>query len=522
MNGEPVSSREILAVFTDRHSGHAKFLGGEVEARTFLNMIIEDRLLIQEAYNIGLDTDPEVSKIVSEFEATKATKYLIWNELEKKANPTKDEVRAAWKEHLNFFVKVRQISVDTKAEAEEVRAALRGGADFEALAKSCSRSDSRFHNGHALVNWGQLDPEWERVVFAMQPGEISPPIPTPDGYDVIILDDRVDAPQADFDKISGQIEITLRRRKYDELANAWSAELRRKYHVADAPLDRTPSALLRVLKTAPDTVVATWDGGGSLKIKDTFNADELKAWTELSPVRAQHEIEGRIRATLNDPLVMLEVKERKIAAVPEIATDVQRYREYIMESVLFRDHIFHDVKVTPDDLKTYYDAHKGEFIDVEQRRVSQILVGTEAEAAKLHAKLAGGADFEELAKTSSRDMVSARSGGDLGWITAEKVPPSFKAVLTLGKGELTKPVHTSLGWHIIKVTDIKAPRQLTMDEAKDALQKKVLDAKQRAARGEWVEKLRAAAKIEISDAGIQQFVKENEFKGDAPPQHGVQ
>ena len=522
MNGEPVSSREILAVFTDRHSGHAKFLGGEVEARTFLNMIIEDKLLIQEAYNIGLDTDPEVTKIVNEYESSKATKYLIWSELEKKSTPTKEQIRAAWKEQLNFFVKVRQISVDTKQEAEEVRRALLGGADFDALAKSCSQSQSRFHGGHAIVNWGQLDPEWERVVFAMQPGEISAPIPTPDGYDVIILDDRVDAPQAELEKISGQIEVTLRKRKYDELAAAWSAELRQKYHVADASLDRTPAALLRTLIKAPDTVLATWDGGGSLKIKDTFTADELKAWSELPPVRAQHEVEGRIRATLNDPLVTLEVKERKIAAVPEIATDVQRYREYIMESVLFRDHIFHDLKITPEDLKKYYDEHRGEFVDVEQRRVSQILVASEADAAKLHAKLASGADFEELAKTSSRDMVSARSGGDLGWITAEKVPASLKAVLTLGKGEYTKPIHTSLGWHIIKVTDIKSPRQLTIDEAKEALQKKALDAKQRSARAEWVTKLRAAAKIEISDVAIKQFVKENEFKGDAPPQHGVQ
>ena len=521
VNGDPVSSREIVDIFSNRHSGHARFLGGELEARTFLNIVIEDRLLIQEAYTIGLDQDPEVLKLVGDYESSKATQYLIATELNQKSNPTKDEIRATWEKSLNFFVKVRQISVPTKQEAEEVRAALVSGGDFDALVANCSQADSRFHNGRALVNWGQFDPEWERVVFAMQPGEISQPIPTPDGYDIIILDDHYESTPAEFDKVSGQIEVILRKRKAEELKKAWSAELWTKYHVVPAPIDLTPVALVRLLASAPDTVVATWDGGGSLKLKDTFNAGELRMWSTLSPIRAQHEIESRIRATVNDPLVALEAKERKVEQIPQVADDIQRYREYIMESVLYRDHIFHDLKVTDDDRKKYYEEHKSELVEPEQRHVAQILAASEAEAKKLREKLAAGADFEELAKTSSRDTISGRSGGDLGWITQDKVPPALKAVLTLGAGELTKPIQTNLGWHIIKVLEIKPQRQLTIEEAQETLQKKALDVKQRAARAVWVDKLRAAAKIEISDAGIKQFVKENEFKGEAPPQHVV-
>lgn len=521
VNGEAVTSRDVLEIFTDRHSGHARFLGGEVEARTFLNILIEDRLLIQEAYNIGLDQDAEVRKIVGERESADATKYLITSEIDKKAVPTKDEVRAIWEKELGVYVKVRQISVETKEEADEIRTALLAGGDFDALV-ACSRAESRFHGGHAMVTWGQFDPEWERVVFAMQPGEISPPIETPNGYDVVILGDRPDMPRADFDKIYGQIEAILHQRKVAERKKLWADALRSKYHVATPTIDLTPAALLRVLATAPDTILATWDGGGKLTLKETFTANELRTWLKFPPVRARNEIDSRIRATVNGPLVDLEAKALKIAELPQIATEVRRYREYIMESVLFRDHIFRTLAVSDSDLKAYYDAHKSEFIEPEQRRVAQILVASEDEANKVRQQLDGGADFDQVAQSVSRDFVSSRSGGDLGWITPDKVPPSFKEVLTLGKGELAKPVRTANGWHIIKVTDIKSPHQLTIDEAKDAVRQKALDAKQRAARAEWVAKLRAASKIDISDAAIKQFVKENEFKGDAPPQHAMQ
>ena len=50
------------------------------------------------------------------------------------------------------------------------------------FARDCSRADSRLNGGHVVANWGQFDPEWERIVFALQPGELSPVIPTPGGY----------------------------------------------------------------------------------------------------------------------------------------------------------------------------------------------------------------------------------------------------------------------------------------------------------------------------------------------------
>ena len=506
VNGDTITVHDLLDAFTSRHGGHAKFLGGKAEAREFLNLIIDDRLFLQEAYDIGLDQDETVKQVVDEYTGKKAAEALVKLEIDDKSAPTEEEVQAAFKQ-LNFMVHVRQIIVETKEEAEEVRRAVLQGADFDAFARTCSIADSRSHGGHLVANWGQFSADWEKVVFALGPGEVSPIFETPDGYEFDILGYRADVDLPALDKVKSQIEVVLRQRKSDERKRAFGDELRAKYHVKLQPVD---------FETANDAVVATWDGG-QLTLGEIFEDNVLEMIRKLPPVRARYEIDSRIKATVNAPLTTLEAKARKIE--PE---DVNEYRETIMRKALFRDHVFKDVAVTDDDVKKYYDAHQSEFVEGEQRHVAHIMTSTEKDAVTAREKLVAGSDFAEVAKKFSRDYMTASSGGDLGWITQDKVPAAFNEVWALSTGDLSKPIKSQTGWHVIKVLEIKPRRQMTMDEVKDRVRQAALDEKQRSARSFWREKLRAAAKIELDDAAIQAFVAANEFTAPAPPQHKTQ
>jgi peptidyl-prolyl cis-trans isomerase C len=306
----------------------------------------------------------------------------------------------------------------------------------------------------------------------------------------------------------------------EERKRALGDELSARYHVAVLAADLPASILLRRLNSAPDQVVARWDGG-TMPLKDVFTEEELTMWGMFPPGRARKAIEKNIRAAVNGPLVALEAESRKLAESPEIAPAVDSYRETLMERRLFRDHVFRSVAVTDEEARAWYADHKGDFIAGEERHVAHIMLASEESAREVRAKLSAGADFEETAKQHSRDFVSAASGGDLGWITEGKVPASFKDVLALQKNEISKPLQSDAGWHIVKVLEIRPKRQLELEEVKERVHKTVLDSKQRAARAFWREKLRAAAKLEIDDNAIRAFVAANEFKGEAPAQHGV-
>ena len=144
--------------------------------------------------------------------------------------------------------------------------------------------------------------------------------------------------------------------------------------------------------------------------------------------------------------------------------------------------------------KAYDDAAKqmGDELEVHARH---ILVEKEDEAKAIAAELKKGIDFAELAKQKSKDP-GAADGGDLGYFTKEQMVPEFaEAAFKLDKGQISDPVKTQFGWHIIKVED-KRKRQLPeFDKVKDQLETFV----QRKAQVEFVTKLRAEGKIERLD-----------------------
>jgi parvulin-like peptidyl-prolyl isomerase len=243
-------------------------------------------------------------------------------------------------------------------------------------------------------------------------------------------------------------------------------------------------------------------------------------WAALPPIPARHDIEARIRATVNDPLVVKEAKGRNLAAQPDIARQVAKYRENVMEGILFREHVLKDVAVTDEEAKTYYEGHKSEFVEPEQRHVAHILLSTEAGAKAVRQQIIGGADFSQVARKQSRDAATALLDGKLGWITPEKVPPGFREVLKLGAGEVSAPIKSEHGWHLIKVSEIKPARQIPLDEVLPRVKKNATEAKERVVQNHWLEKLRASAKIDLDNAAIRKFVADNQFDANAAaPQH---
>ncbi len=145
-------------------------------------------------------------------------------------------------------------------------------------------------------------------------------------------------------------------------------------------------------------------------------------------------------------------------------------------------------KVTPDDIRRYYDQHREEYRLPEQVNVRHILIKTPApgpdgkvdeksvQAARTKAedilkKLKAGAKFEDLAKKFSEDPGSAKNGGSLGMISRGRTVPEFeKAAFSLPKGQLSDIIQTSYGFHILRVDDKQEARLKPLDEVKSSIE----------------------------------------------------
>ena len=163
--------------------------------------------------------------------------------------------------------------------------------------------------------------------------------------------------------------------------------------------------------------------------------------------------------------------------------------------------------VTEDDVKAYYEQSKAQYVEPEKRRVSHILIdnsedddAAKAKAESLLAQLNQGADFAELAESSSDDIVSAEMGGDLEWIERDVMDPVFEdaAFALENKGDYSDVIASEFGYHIIKLTDLQAQQVKAYDDVKADLRAELEKAEKVDAFYEKQTEMAALA-FEISD-----------------------
>ena len=157
-----------------------------------------------------------------------------------------------------------------------------------------------------------------------------------------------------------------------------------------------------------------------------------------------------------------------------------------------------DIKVTEDELKEYYDNIQPEI------QARHILVEDEATAKEVKQKLDAGGDFAEISNEYSTDEAAKAQGGDLGWIASDaNMDPDFlAAAFALEKGQISDPVKTQFGYHIIEVTDIKEKE--SFEDMKKDLEYELKVSK---IDNETMEK---ALQRELKDAGVK--VKDKDLK----------
>jgi foldase protein PrsA len=176
-------------------------------------------------------------------------------------------------------------------------------------------------------------------------------------------------------------------------------------------------------------------------------------------------------------------------SVDDLHTDLQQQAQ-------LRKLLSSKINITDEDIKNYYDQNKASFSTPEQVRASHILVETKEEADAILKQLKEGADFATLAKEKSQDPGSKDNGGDLDFFGKGVMDPAFEeAAFSLKVGELSEPVKSSFGYHIIKVTDRKEASAPTLEEKKADITDKLTSEKIYQLSQTFIQDLRSQAKI---------------------------
>jgi peptidyl-prolyl cis-trans isomerase C len=237
--------------------------------------------------------------------------------------------------------------------------------------------------------------------------------------------------------------------------------------------------------------------------------------------QGQQQDTPQFRDELRDVLITREVLaqealKRKLDKDPQYVAQMDVMRQQILLGVLFEDFV---KKNEPSEaaLRQEYDKAKNENDAAGRKEYlsRHIVVKDEADAKAIIEELGNGGDFAAIAKEKSTDPGSSDKGGELGWSEPDRfVAPYGEELRKLKKGEYSKePVKTDFGYHVVQVLDERPVAFPEYDSVKAQIRQGLLGK----ARDEYIEKLRAKAKIQkigsLADSG------DKEKKAESKPEN---
>ncbi len=238
---------------------------------------------------------------------------------------------------------------------------------------------------------------------------------------------------------------------------------------------------------------------------ELINQELTKANVTITDAEIGKELDEYKKRTPGGPDQFDAFLKRSGMTVDKIKTDIK-------QRLSLQKHLNKDGSMNiPDaEVKKYYEDNKKRYEVKERVKASHILIkvdkkADDAKKKEAKAKIDGiykeaskkGADFATMAKAKS-EGTSAPRGGDLGFFGKGRMVKEFEAVaFKMKPGQVSKPVQTQFGWHVIKVTDHQDAGQRKFDEVKDEINQRLQSRKFRTAREKFVKGLRTAGKVEV-------------------------
>ncbi len=283
-----------------------------------------------------------------------------------------------------------------------------------------------------------------------------------------------------------------------------------QYPISQAQLD-TIEALYKTAGQAPDEE----------RQPAEYNSFKLKLVEYLVTLEVMRQEASDYGVTITSADVdgrLLQIKQMFLGneqkfedAVAAQNLTLEELTQAIKESLWFekmKAAVTEDVTLTEDEVRAYYDSHTSEYVEQESRRVRHILIspfvdaagntvaGTptqddwdaaKSEAESIRSEILNDADFVTSVEEYSDDKVTREKGGDLGYVIRGQTLPAFEdVVFSLKKDTLSEPVKTTLGYHLVEVTDITPENQLSYDLVKEKIRTTLLEEKQAATWGQWL------------------------------------
>jgi peptidyl-prolyl cis-trans isomerase C len=499
VDGEPVTIEDLAYSLQITHRREDLSGAGKFDISQYIQKLIDDRLIIQEARRMGLEDSPDVQERIREYVLRESVVRLYNEEIVAKASVTEEDVVNYYRENYASFT-LNIIETGNEAEAEEILHKVESGEEFDKFALEYASHSEKQNGKELVVKKKTLRPAMQEAVSGLKPGEISRVIKDQDKYYILKLLDRQAAPDEELDSARGTIESVLKDQKIKKRSDEYLVELREK---SDVKIDRELLASIKLEEG--DKTREEWlkDKRPLVQANNmTLSAGDFVAMLPERPLKSNEEI---LDKWLDLKMVDLEAISRHYDVNSDLKDMVQRYKNELLKAAFARKAISPEIKLSEKEAEDYYQDHQNEYAKPVKYKIQQITLDSPEGAQEVLNSLAGGANFAWLAKTKSRDSF-ASDGGVTDWKTKAQLPGPVKDIIdNLKQGDISPVLQIDSGYLVFRLTEKSEKEIEEFSNVKAVVYNAAYKEKFHEIYNAYIDKLRKDARIELNDEAIRSF-----------------
>ncbi|MDO4617047.1 MAG: peptidylprolyl isomerase [Lachnospiraceae bacterium] len=416
---------------------------------------------------------PEQESMKADFEEQLLSQGEI-NEAFASVSVTDDEIRKFYEEGKENFkteeqINARHILMESLEEIRKIREQiLAGEISFEDAAIAHSTCPSAPQGGElGFFGRGMMVPEFDEAAFAAELNQVTEPVQTQFGYHLIKVIDKKLASIAPFEEVTDQIRAQLTQQKQNDVLVTRIEVLKGKYD--DIQVDE--SAVDRLIDQYPaqhQSYLQTEEGRNAVR-------EQKLAYMVLTR----------------------SAREKGKDQEADFFASVRDYEEQMLAQQMIQE-LFDSIEISDEEAKKYYDVAVSQFRTPEQVHARHILVDSREKADEIREKiLSGEISFEDAAKEHST-CPSKADGGSLGYFGHGQMVQEFdEAAFAAEIGQVTEPVQTQFGYHLIKVEDKKEAGEQPFEEVKNQIIQQMAEQRKNEVYFAKVQELKDVYGVEI-------------------------
>ncbi|MEE8575646.1 MAG: peptidylprolyl isomerase, partial [candidate division Zixibacteria bacterium] len=443
-----------------------------------LDSLVIKRLLINAAYDMGIDKTDQLTRLVLANQNQFLLDILFQRNVVDKAVVTDEEVRKVWG-MLEFKIRASHILVDNEDTAKALLERVLAGENFGQLAFDYSIDPSAQRNRGDLgfFTYGAMVPEFQDVAFALEPGEIAPPVKSDYGYHLIKLVDKTPNPgRVPFEQMRAELRKHLIDQSRKTLTQSYVKSLEEKFPITVDPATMDylihkraqlyPPQLLATLpqkdfddeqldRNERELVVATWNGGQMTLYEYLVQSRRVPEGGRPDFDDSEGIASFIFQMKAND-LLVLEATRLGLQDDPVYQRRIGFYRELTMADLYVSDSMPKPPDPPENTIRMYYEKHASEFTDQAKVRIFEILVSDENLARKLAREIKTLDQFKQKASELTERPGKRELSGDMDYIEKSYHPDLFEAAWSTSIDKMGGPIATggrySVYWVVDKVS----------------------------------------------------------------------